>query len=183
MISTLSVWGCSSQIDQLSTAQSLRNYPKLGVQKIHCSGGGVTDSASVVLDSELSLLPPSEFSLPLDNMLVTSKMGCRLGYFHNGFDFAGIVGAPIGAIADGTVTFAGKRRLTGNTIVIFHSATGLESTYGHASENLVKKGDAVTAGQRIQSLGNTGQSTGPHLHLSISYQGAFVNPCALLGCR
>ncbi len=183
LFSTLSLQGCSGPIEALSEVHSLRKYPKLETYRVHCSAGGVSDSATVVKDSSLKSLPESQFILPLEKLLITSEMECRFGFFHDGIDLAGLTSAPIFAIADGTVIYSGRRRLTGNTVVIFHPTTGLESTYGHAEENLVAKGDIVTAGQRIQSLGNTGKSTGPHLHLSVSYQGSFVNPCALLGCR
>ncbi|MEY2987619.1 MAG: hypothetical protein RJB13_1140, partial [Pseudomonadota bacterium] len=174
---------CSDFSDYLSAPQSSQNYPKLDTYKIHCNAGGRSDYATVVQDSAVKSIPRSEYVRPLEHFLITSKMECRFGSFHNGIDLAGITGASIFAIADGMVTFSGKRRLTGNTVVIFHRLTGIESTYGHAATNLVKRGEAVSAGQRIQLLGNTGKSTGPHLHLSTAYQGSFVNPCALLDCR
>ncbi len=180
---TLVMLGCSHEFDDSSETHSLLKYPKLETYNVHCPRGGVSDSAKIVRDSALKQLPQSQFVPPLKSLLITSKMECRFGFFHNGLDFAGLTGTPIFSIADGTVTFSGKRRLTGNTVVIFHPTTGLESTYGHASENLVAKGEVVSVGQSIQLLGNTGKSTGPHLHLSISYQGSFVQPCALLGCR
>lgn len=175
--------GCSGQFSEQSEVLSEVKYPRLDTYGVHCSGAGRNITETVVQDSALQRLPQSDFVSPLDQLLVTSRMECRYGVFHNGVDFAGVTGSPIASIADGKVIYAGKKRLTGYTVILFHPQTGLESTYGHASENLVRKGDSVRAGQPIQSLGNSGQSTGPHLHLSISYQGAYVNPCALLQCR
>jgi murein DD-endopeptidase MepM/ murein hydrolase activator NlpD len=174
---------CSHDISSISQVKSARSYPKLETKTVSCGGSGQRDEAKVVLNSSLKKLPQVEYVFPLPNIVITSTMECRGVFFHDGIDLAGITGTPIVSIADGLVTFAGRRRLTGNTVVVFHPESGLESTYGHASENLVRKGQSVLAGERIQLLGNTGQSTGAHLHLSISYQNAFVDPCALLFCR
>lgn len=140
-------------------------------------------TVKVVRNSSLKNLPQIEYIFPLDKILITSQFECRYGFFHGGIDLAGLSDSPISSIAAGEVVFSGFRTKTGNTVIIYHPESGIHSLYGHGSKNLVKKGEQVTLGQEIQLLGNTGQSTGPHLHLELSYAGALVNPCALFKCR
>ena len=79
------------------------------------------------------------------------------------------------ATADGRVVFAGRKGPMGNSVTIDHG-WGIRTHYGHNSELDVKVGDRVTRGMRIASLGNTGRSTGPHLHYSVEVNGKTVNP-------
>lgn len=140
-------------------------------------------SVKVVRNSSVKDLPQIEYIFPLDKMLITSQFECRYGFFHGGIDLAALTDAPISSIADGDVVFSGFKSKTGNTVIVFHPESGIHSLYGHGSKNLVKKGERVIRGQKIQLLGNTGQSTGPHLHLELSHSGALINPCALFKCR
>lgn len=98
--------------------------------------------------------------------------------FHNGVDFAGNVGTPIKSISEGVVVKkVNNHRLSGNYIVIKHK-NGLKSYYLHLNgfaKNL-KKGSKIEDGQIIGYLGNTGRSTGPHLHFSMKKNGRWVNP-------
>ncbi|WP_293768585.1 M23 family metallopeptidase [uncultured Corynebacterium sp.] len=102
----------------------------------------------------------------------TSGFGMRWGAQHNGIDVANSVGTPIVAVMDGTVINSGPAQGFGNWIRIKHD-DGSVSVYGHmrASDLLVSVGDRVTAGQQISSIGNEGQSTGPHLHFEIHPDG------------
>jgi murein DD-endopeptidase MepM/ murein hydrolase activator NlpD len=89
-------------------------------------------------------------------------------------------GTAVGAAGAGTVTQAGWNGGYGNSITIDHG-NGLETLYGHLSEVLVNVGDLVTQLQTIGLSGNTGNSTGPHLHFSVIKDGEMVDPASVFG--
>lgn len=95
--------------------------------------------------------------------------------FHPALDIANRAGTPIVAPADGVVRFVGKKGLLGKAVVIDHGH-GVITRYGHLGEGLVKKGEKVKRGDVIAKMGNTGRSTGPHLHYEIRLKGVPVNP-------
>jgi lysostaphin len=88
--------------------------------------------------------------------------------FHSGVDLAATVGAPVLAVGNGTVAFAGTQGIYGNLVVINH-AEGLQTRYGQLSRIQVKVGQQVTAGQTIGTVGTSGQPTAqePHLHFEV----------------
>ena len=88
---------------------------------------------------------------------------------------AGSLGDPIYATADGTVTFSGVQSGFGNLVVIRHS-NGYETYYAHLNRRLVTEGQTISRGDRIALMGNTGRSTGVHLHYEIRKDGVAVNP-------
>ena len=94
---------------------------------------------------------------------------------HTGLDIAASTGTPIKVIADGTVTCASYQGSYGKLVKIDHG-NGLETWYGHTSKIYVSVGQKVTAGDVIATVGSTGNSTGPHLHLEIRINGEHVNP-------
>jgi murein DD-endopeptidase MepM/ murein hydrolase activator NlpD len=98
---------------------------------------------------------------------------------HTGLDIRVPFGAPIGASNAGRVVMASDLYLGGKTVIIDHGL-GVFSTYGHMSELLVKRGDAVNKGQTVGLCGTTGRSTGPHLHWSFKIFDARVDPDAML---
>jgi len=98
---------------------------------------------------------------------------------HQGLDFAVPSGTPIHAVNKGTVILARPMFFEGNCIVLDHGQ-GLLSLYLHLSEFRVQEGDEVAAGQLIALSGGTGRASGPHLHLAIRWQGAYLNPAMLL---
>lgn len=123
---------------------------------------------------------------------IGSKWGMRkhpiLGYtrLHGGVDISGPVGQPIYAAEDGVVTKAayGHNSGSGNNVRIDHgtlSGKSVETAYLHMSKISVKVGQKVRRGQVIGTLGNTGLSTGPHLHFSVYLNGANSNPAPWLG--
>jgi len=95
--------------------------------------------------------------------------------FHKGLDIACRIGTPVIAPADGVVKFSGKRGLLGNFCIIDHGH-GMVTRYGHLNKTLKKRGEAVKRGDIIAEMGNTGRSTGPHLHYEIHLNGIPVNP-------
>jgi murein DD-endopeptidase MepM/ murein hydrolase activator NlpD len=112
---------------------------------------------------------------------VTSDFGQRLDPYtaerlmHTGLDIAAEHGKPVYAPSDGTVVFAGPEGTYGNVMVIDHGY-GIKSRYGHLAKILVKPGDRVKRGQEIAAIGNTGRSTGPHLHYEVRVNGLPQNP-------
>ena len=105
----------------------------------------------------------------------TSGFGPRWGRMHNGTDFAAPHGTPIRSTADGIVTYVGWQSAYGRLIKIKHDF-GLETRYAHLSKFRVKKGQRVSRGQHIGDMGNTGRSTGTHLHYEIRIGGKAINP-------
>lgn len=108
---------------------------------------------------------------------ITSRFG-ETGsrrYTHTGVDLAIELGTSIYPIASGTVTFAGRNGSYGNKVAIDHG-DGIESWYAHCNTLNVSVGDVVTTDTCIATVGSTGNSTGPHLHLEIRINGSAVNP-------
>jgi murein DD-endopeptidase MepM/ murein hydrolase activator NlpD len=112
---------------------------------------------------------------------VTSDFGQRLDPYtadrimHQGLDIAAPHGKDVISPSDGTVVFAGLEGGYGNVIVIDHGY-GIKTRYGHLSKILVKAGDKVKRGALIAAVGNTGRSTGPHLHYEVRVNGIPQNP-------
>lgn len=105
----------------------------------------------------------------------TSGFGYRWGRMHKGTDFAAPHGTPIYSTADGVVTHAGWLSGYGKLIKIQHQF-GIETRYAHLSKFRVKVGQRVSRGQRIGDMGNTGRSTGTHLHYEVRVGRKAVNP-------
>ncbi len=105
---------------------------------------------------------------------ISSNYGMRWGRLHKGTDFAANIGDPITAALDGTVKEAGYENGYGYMVLIDHGE-GIETLYGHCSELKVKVGDIVEKGQLIALVGNTGRSTGPHLHFEVRINGEAKN--------
>ena len=105
----------------------------------------------------------------------TSGFGPRWGRMHNGTDFAAPHGTPIRSTADGIVTYVGWQSAYGRLIKIKHDF-GIETRYAHLSKFRVKEGQRVSRGQHIGDMGNTGRSTGTHLHYEIRIGGKAINP-------
>jgi len=106
---------------------------------------------------------------------VTSGFGMRWGRMHEGLDIANRPGTPIYAPADGFVTFTGIKGGYGKFVVISHGF-GYKTAYGHLLSIDVKEGDFVQRGDYIGTIGNTGRTTGPHLHYEVHVNGVPVNP-------
>ena len=116
------------------------------------------------------------FAIPVKNAFrYTSGFGMRWGRMHNGTDFAAPHGTPIFATADGVVVHAEWLSGYGRLVKIQHEF-GIETRYAHMSKIRVKKGQRVSRGQRIGDMGNTGRSTGTHLHYEVRVGGKPVNP-------
>ncbi|MGH4026472.1 MAG: M23 family metallopeptidase [Pseudonocardiaceae bacterium] len=111
---------------------------------------------------------------------LTSGFGARWGTSHNGIDIANSIGTPIYATTDGVVVESGPASGFGMWVRLQHS-DGTISVYGHINESLVSEGQQVAAGEQIATMGNRGQSTGPHLHFEIWRDGdEKINPLTWL---
>lgn len=126
------------------------------------------------------------FSMPVNGAVrYTSGFGGRSDPFgrgwrrHEGQDLAGAYGTPILATADGVVTHAGWESGYGRLIKIKHEF-GIETRYAHLSQIRVNVGDRVSRGERIGDMGNSGRSTGTHLHYEIRIGGDAINPMTFI---
>ncbi|WP_338115835.1 M23 family metallopeptidase [Thiocystis violacea] len=122
---------------------------------------------------------------PVRSGYITSNYGFRIHpvkkarLFHAGVDFGSPRGTPIHAVADGVVSFVGRKGGYGNLVDIRHM-DGLVTRYAHNTSNLVKKGQMVRQGQKIATVGSTGTATGPHVHFEVIKDGRSVNPMSYL---
>jgi murein DD-endopeptidase MepM/ murein hydrolase activator NlpD len=126
------------------------------------------------------------FAMPVrDAVRYTSGFGNRRDPFngssrqHEGQDLAGAYGTPIFATADGVVTHAGWENGYGRLVKIKHEF-GVETRYGHLAQVRVEVGQKVSRGDRIGDMGNSGRSTGTHLHYEIRLSGAAINPMTFI---
>lgn len=119
------------------------------------------------------------FCMPTDNRVVTSNFGARWGRQHKGIDVKVYIGDTIRAAFSGKVRIVRyEARGYGKYVVIRHG-NGLETIYGHMSKHLVAENDIVEAGQPIGLGGNTGRSTGSHLHFETRLCGVALNPALM----
>ncbi|MCG8482331.1 MAG: M23 family metallopeptidase [Clostridia bacterium] len=120
------------------------------------------------------LIGTGSFDNPARGRL-TSKFGYRWGRMHTGIDIAASIGTTIRASDGGVVTFAGWKGNYGLTVIIDHGQNK-STLYGHCNKVHVKKGDKVYKGQKIADVGNTGRSTGPHVHFEVRVSDKPQNP-------
>ncbi|WP_238419543.1 M23 family metallopeptidase [Gordonia sp. 'Campus'] len=153
--------------------------------------------AGLVLPPEINdlardVLPPSVFNpghsgikkavKPVSGT-VTSGYGPRWGTHHNGVDIANKVGTPIYAVTDGVVLESGPASGFGQWVRVKQD-DGTVGVFGHVNESFVHPGQKVRAGEKIATVGNRGQSTGPHLHYEVwDANGTKINPQAWLNKR
>jgi murein DD-endopeptidase MepM/ murein hydrolase activator NlpD len=137
------------------------------------------------VDQRLAYLQALPDAWPIQGR-ITSWFGWRANpyshrgrEFHDGIDIASTYGSPIRTAGDGVVTYAGYKGSWGRLVVISHGY-GYVSQYAHNSSILVKTGDRVKKGDVIARLGNTGRSTGPHVHFGVAKNGTWINPMDLI---
>ncbi|WP_422050075.1 DUF5930 domain-containing protein [Shimia sp.] len=109
----------------------------------------------------------------------TSGFGMRWGRMHKGTDFAARYGTPIHSTADGVVVHAGWQSGYGRLVKIRHEH-GIETRYAHLAKIRVKVGQRISRGDRIGDMGNSGRSTGTHLHYEVRVNGRAVNPMTFI---
>jgi murein DD-endopeptidase MepM/ murein hydrolase activator NlpD len=145
---------------QAETAQLASRRAGIAAQ----AQGGVTASGAVVRPAQGRL---------------TSTYGARGGTVHFGIDIANSIGTPILSAMAGEVIDSGPASGFGLWVRVQH-ANGLITVYGHINESLVSVGQQVAAGEQIATLGNRGQSTGPHLHFEVHEDGNKIDPLPFL---
>mmetsp|Transcript_1873 Transcript_1873/g.3213 ORF Transcript_1873/g.3213 Transcript_1873/m.3213 type:complete len:139 (+) Transcript_1873:935-1351(+) len=128
-----------------------------------------------------SMLTVQDFSCPLEpkQYWVSSEFGPRWGRNHEGVDMAANQGTPIFAAQDGVIEYADWQGGYGKLLTLSHGG-GYQTRYGHCHELVGKRGQKVKAGDMIGTVGNTGQSTGPHLHFEVRKNGKALNPRQLI---
>ena len=148
--------------------------------------GRTADRLHQQWSQEIDWLKTLPTALPIqDNARVSSTFGVRLDPIthrpgvHEGLDFVGPVGTPVRASAAGVVTKSEWSGAYGNWVELRH-AQGFQTRYAHLSQRKVAEGDKIERGVIIGALGNTGRSTGPHLHYEILYKDAVINPTQVL---
>jgi murein DD-endopeptidase MepM/ murein hydrolase activator NlpD len=161
----------------------------IGKSKATPPKGGATPGPTPAPVPPKSLQPPpplipekysGTLRWPLDAGIISSEYGPRKGKMHKGMDIAADTGEPVYAVADGTVIYSGNGLSGyGNLIIVRHDQQ-MTSLYAHNSELKVREGEHVTKGSLIALLGNTGRSTGPHVHFEVRQGDAPVNPRAIL---
>ena len=143
---------------------------------------GLSLARMAALEEGLDGIPQFQ---PASIKYISSGFGVRrdpftgAGALHKGLDFAGPMGAPIYAAAEGRVSFVGRKSGYGNVVEITHG-NGLVTRYAHMSRFSSRVGQSVGAGDVIGAIGSTGRSTGPHLHFEGRLHGRAVNPRPVL---
>ena len=128
----------------------------------------------------------NKFILPLDNAIITGVYGSQRilngkpRWPHYGIDFAGDLGTPIKAMANGVVTLAEKDLYFTGATLIFDHGHGISTLYMHLDEIFVEKGDIVKQGDIIGTVGSSGRSTGPHLDVRLNWFGTRLDPATVL---
>ena len=123
----------------------------------------------------------SDYCMPCTSNVITSNYGYRrrFGRMHKGIDLRAQVGDTVRAAFDGKIRLTKYERRGYGYYVVLRHENGLETVYGHLSRFLVKPNDYVKAGDPIALSGNTGRSTGPHLHFETRFMGYAINPTAI----
>ncbi|QTQ15681.1 peptidoglycan DD-metalloendopeptidase family protein [Treponema parvum] len=154
-------------------------------------GSSLSDGQTIFIpDAELDRITRQEingdlFMRPVRRYYISSTYGWRLSpftgkrSFHSGIDMSAPAGTSVYAALGGVVSFVGYNNVYGNYIIISHHS-GYKTLYGHLSATLVLKGQSVSPANVIGRVGNTGLSTGPHLHFTVFKNGRTVNPFNLL---
>ena len=147
---------------------ALSLYPNWNNQYVHAYGNAIIP--------ETYTIDLTGFHMPTPSTKITSPFGPRWRRLHNGLDLKVNIGDTIVAAFDGKVRIVKyERRGYGKYVVIRHD-NGLETVYGHLSKQLVEENQLVKAGEVIGLGGNTGRSTGSHLHFETRFLGIAINP-------
>ena len=155
--------------------------------QIDLSGSQLSALENVILSRQLGQEIHPE-GRPVSTGYISSGFGQRVdpftggAEFHEGIDFAAPEGTRIRAVAAGIVTWAGPRGGYGNMVQVDHG-NGYATRYGHAYQVLVHVGETVNRGDVLALVGDTGRSTGPHVHFEVLRNGHEVNPARFIALR
>lgn len=166
-------------IKENNEGNKLLTFTAIKEQKIQVSRTNLEEDSTKQVMSQNSIGSEPVFKskdLFMPTMgVISSYFGERWGSFHKGLDIAANMGTPIKAAFEGKVTFSGVLQGYGNVIILNHG-NGLETLYAHCDSLVAKEGEQISKGQHIANVGNTGNSTGPHLHFEIKVNGTAVDP-------
>lgn len=162
------VWVTSQEYFSIWDSKSVNPY--------QIDGTKFSDSVSLIL---YNLETNQGWSCPLSSTRITSNFGMRSYRWHYGTDLKCEIGDPVMAAFDGIVRIKQYDGGGYGHYVLIRHANGLETLYGHLSKTHVEIGQVVKAGEVIGLGGNTGRSTGPHLHYEVRFQGNPLNPLEL----
>ncbi len=174
--SEMATYNQNAQIEyeNSNTEYSSSNLTGMGGKTNTDEAGKVPDSVNLNGYSNAVLLHQPTYGV------LTSKFGFRTNpisqktEFHLGIDIAAQEGAAVMSAADGQVVEVSNNSIRGNYVVIHHFS-GLQTLYQHLNYTFVRTGQSVKAGERIATVGNTGYSTGPHLHFELIENGKYVD--------
>jgi hypothetical protein len=171
------------QLELSQRHEGLMREMHLHVDELDKASQRQADNMGILLDKlegQRNLLASTPAIRPTSGW-TTSRFGRRVSPFtgrkelHKGVDIANREGTVILATANGVVSYAGKKGAMGNIMVIDHGH-GIVTRYAHLSKSLKKRGEKVKRGDIIAQMGNSGRSTGPHLHYEVHLNGVPVNP-------
>lgn len=173
---TLELKTFSDSLEDIESLIGLKDDKDLSLQER-------VDLAKISSEQKSHMLRAIPNGSPLDLTKVTGKFGWRnhpvtkKRAFHKGIDLKAKLNTQTYTAADGVVEYAGfnERSGFGNLVIIIHNY-GFKSYYAHLNKVSVKVGDIVSRGQEIALTGNTGRSSGPHLHYEVRYIGVSINP-------
>ncbi len=160
--------------------------PEVRVNALPSPGAGPNASPPPPVETVPSVAAPPGSGFPIrDGGRVSSGFGFRKDpftggvAFHRGMDIAAAAGTAVYPVRGGKVTFSGNLKGYGNVVIVDHG-DGFVTKYGHNRANLVDTGTRVGPDTVLAEVGNTGRSTGPHLHFEVSYEGKSVRPETVL---
>lgn len=167
----------------LDPLRQISRLNRLSAEEEYAAAVAILSNAASASEKDRRLfeLPPAVIGARIGNYALpargvyTSPFGPRWGTLHNGIDIAGPIGTPILSVADGQVIEAGPAAGFGLWVRVRHD-DGTVSIYGHIDTMTVVAGQRVVAGQQIATMGNRGDSTGPHLHFETIAGGRHVDP-------
>lgn len=176
-------YGLDLELDLRIVEKYTENCEEIKTDSIEIAQQAIqTDVETLKTQKELEDAMPSINGIKLAVTPVSGIITSRYGSIssmrrssHTGLDIACNKGTPIKVVADGTVTFAASNGSYGNIVKVDHG-NGVETWYAHCNTLYVTAGTTVSAGDVIASVGSTGNSTGPHLHLEIRVNGKTLNP-------
>lgn len=183
-------WYTTDQVTRQEPSAGFRKVVAIVTYRNDAETGEEIMKEEVVLEAVPKIVErgtkiPPTYIKPISGGRLSSNFGRRsaptrgASTYHKGIDWATPVGTSVVASSGGTVTRAGWGSGYGYVVYIDHG-DGRQTRYGHLSKVLVKAGQTVTQGQKIALSGNTGRSTGPHVHFEILINGAQVNPMQYL---
>lgn len=150
-------------------------FDSMSVNPYEVNGAKYKDTNTFVLYDTIQSEGSRSWSMPLKASYVTSKFGFRRYKWHYGTDLRLSIGDTVLAVFDGVVRVSKRNPGGYGNYILLRHFNGTETVYGHLKKQLVHVGDSVKAGDLIGWGGNTGRSTGPHLHFEVRYHGNAID--------